>query len=434
MGWCQRWEKAREKQASYQRREPSKSVLYRIVSSGREELPRVWEERFQAEYGVLRDEVLETLDQYLNCGLLEHGAARVYCDCCRHSFLVAYSCKGRNLCPSCSAKRAVKFAEHLHDAVLEEVPHRHVVCSVPKRLRPFFRYDRRNLAILFSAAWGSIREHLGSGGMPGLVQTVQTAGEAINHNPHLHSILSDGIFKPDGSFERFANIDQEQLTTGFATRVLEALQAKGLLEAEEVAQILSQEHTGFSVWVGEPFEDRERDLFVARYIERGPISLEKLSLEDDVVTYTTSDGVVHEFDALSYLALLTAHIPNRGESLTRFFGHYSSRSRGERNKNERLNAAATNPALPVTVEHTKRASLTWAECIKRVYEIDPLQCPKCKSQMRIIAFIQDPHEINQIMASLDLPKAHSPPPIPKHAEADCLEIKQDFPMGDFEYV
>jgi hypothetical protein len=29
----------------------------------------------------------------------------------------------------------------------------------------------------------------------------------------------------------------------------------------------------------------------------------------------------------------------------------------------------------------------WAACIKRIYEIDPLECLKCKAQMRIIAFI-----------------------------------------------
>jgi hypothetical protein len=49
---------------------------------GRDELSRVWEDRFQATYGVLRDEVLTTFDEYLNCGLLAHGAARVYCDAC----------------------------------------------------------------------------------------------------------------------------------------------------------------------------------------------------------------------------------------------------------------------------------------------------------------------------------------------------------------
>jgi len=263
------------------------------------------------------------------------------------------------------------------------------VCSIPKRLRSFFRYDRRNNDILFDAAWGSIKEHLAIGGTPGLVQNLQTAGDAANWNPHLHGILSNGVFKPDGGFEPFGIIDTDKLTAGFAKRVLRALQAKGLLEAEAVEQILSQDHTGFSVWVGDAFEDKERELFVARYIERGPISLEKLSLEHDIVTYTTKDGVAHEFDALEYLALLTSHIPNRGESLTRFYGHYSSRSRGERKKREELKAAAVQPEVLIqpAAEPKTKPSLSWAECMKRIYEIDPLECPKCKSQMRIIAFI-----------------------------------------------
>jgi len=30
----------------------------------------------------------------------------------------------------------------------------------------------------------------------------------------------------------------------------------------------------------------------------------------------------------------------------------------------------------------------WAALIKRVYEVDPLRCPKCGGQMRVIAFIE----------------------------------------------
>ena len=59
MDLCCGWEKGKRKLACYKRREPEKTVLYRIVSSCREELARVWEERFQAEYGVLRDEALK---------------------------------------------------------------------------------------------------------------------------------------------------------------------------------------------------------------------------------------------------------------------------------------------------------------------------------------------------------------------------------------
>jgi hypothetical protein len=94
-------------------------------------------------------EVLKTLDEYLNCGILAHGAARVYCDGCKHSLLIAFSCKRRGVCPSCGAKRAVKFAEHIYSEVIEDVPHRHTVFTIPKRLRVFFKYDRKLHTILF---------------------------------------------------------------------------------------------------------------------------------------------------------------------------------------------------------------------------------------------------------------------------------------------
>jgi hypothetical protein len=39
--------------------------------------------------------------------------------------------------------------------------------------------------------------------------------------------------------------------------------------------------------MGDPFHDKESEQFVARYIERTPLSLEKLSIQDDIVTYAT---------------------------------------------------------------------------------------------------------------------------------------------------
>ena len=43
---------------------------------------------------------------------------------------------------------------------------------------------------------------------------------------------------------------------------------------------------------------------------------------------------------------------------------------------------------------------SWAQLIKRVYEIDPLLCPDCGSEMRIIAFIIDHQVVDQILRHL----------------------------------
>ena len=164
------------------------------------------------------------------------------------------------------AKRAVKFAEHLHDEVLEPVANRHVVFTIPKRLRAYFRYDRGLNAILFRAAWGSIVEVFGADrGVPAAVLTVQTAGDALNFHPHLHGCLANGLFAANGTFTQFESIGKENLTSRFGERVLVLLQGRGLISDGDVAQILSQEHSGFGVWLGEPFEDSDSERFVARY-------------------------------------------------------------------------------------------------------------------------------------------------------------------------
>ena len=151
------WELSRAKQLKYSRRKPEETQLYRIVYHNRQELEYQWEDRFQSEYGVLRDVVKDTLDSYLNCGILAHGAARACCPKCNHSVLIAFSCKKRGICPSCQAKRAIIFAEHLHSQILAPIPHRHIVFSIPKRLRIYFRYERKLNSLLLRSAWHSIQ-------------------------------------------------------------------------------------------------------------------------------------------------------------------------------------------------------------------------------------------------------------------------------------
>jgi hypothetical protein len=428
------WEKVKEKCQHYRRRQPESGELYKLVSQYQDPLLQSWEMQYQAEYGCLRDEVSKVLQCYLNCGLLEHGAARVYCDECKYSMLVAYSCKKRGVCPSCSAKRAVIFAEHIYDEVLEQqIPHRHIVFSTPKRLRPYFKYNRKLSGILFRAAWQSIKEQqqeVGEEPVVGLILTLQTAGEALNWHPHLHGVITDN------NQLLLEESQLESVTKRFGELVLLGLAKEELITEEVMTQILTQEHSGFSVWIGEPFDDEESEKFVARYIERGALSLEKLSVQDDLVIYTTKEGKVHEYEALDFLALLTTHIPNNYESVTRYYGIYSSRVRGERAKRDRLLESKQGEnelgLMPIEQEPpAPRASSTWAACIKRIYEINPLECPRCKSGMRIIAFVQDPKEISKIVKSLGIEKARAPPPLIRKSKiADEYQFIDELPDYD----
>ena len=91
------------------------------------------------------------LREFLKCGLLEHGFARLWCSECRRSVLVAFSCRGRSFCPSCEKKKQLLWAEWLREELLAPVAHRHVVLTIPRLLRPLFRRRRDLLTELARA-------------------------------------------------------------------------------------------------------------------------------------------------------------------------------------------------------------------------------------------------------------------------------------------
>ena len=122
---------ARRPARRYERRRPDKTPLHKIAS---EHLESWLEWRDQAERpvpGYVEDE----LRGYLECGLLCFGFARAVCMTCRTGLVVAFSCKGRGVCPSCNGRHMAQTAAHLVDHVIPSVPVRQWVISVPKRLR-----------------------------------------------------------------------------------------------------------------------------------------------------------------------------------------------------------------------------------------------------------------------------------------------------------
>ena len=80
--------------------------------------------------------------------------------------------------------------------------------------------------------------------------------------------------------------------------------------------------------------------------------------------------------------------------------------RGQRDKQAVEEAKATGNAVEVinVSEHKPRRipSAKWRKLIKKVWEADPLLCPKCSREMRIVALIDDRKVIARILRHLGL--------------------------------
>jgi hypothetical protein len=90
------------------------------------------------------------------------------------------------------------------------------------------------------------------------------------------------------------------------------------------------------------------------------------------------------FDPLDFIAELTQHIPEPRKHLVRYFGWYSNKTRGLRAKTTVTATGATDPG-PTPAARTARRR--WAALIQRIWQVDPLTCPRCGGPMKIVSFI-----------------------------------------------
>ena len=112
-------------------------------------------------------------------------------------------------------------------------------------------------------------------------------------------------------------------------------------------------------------------------------------------------------DYLEFIARVTSHIPDKGQVTVRYYGLYANAHRGKVRK------ASLSPfLLRMAEEEEKRVpSKGWAAMIRKVYEVDPMTCPKCGGVMKVVAFITDYPAVDRIIDHLKLRfVAEKPPP------------------------
>ena len=323
----------------YARRRPEESLLYQVVAEH-------WPEFRQRaeEAGGLPRFVVREFEQYLRCGILEHGMARLRCRRCGHEMVLAWSCKRRGFCPSCCGRRMSDLAAHLVDAVLPPGPvvYRQWVCTVPWEWRTAIGYDRRLCADVLAAFADSLLRHLRwrvkrtfglatvSDAKVGAITFVQRNDSALRLSPHFNTLAADGAWVrgEDGEL-RFLALPEPtaeevaQLASWTHARLVQVLERHGRLSelpsdqpvlascygaAASDLQMLGDdpgqrtrkvfgpvrypekttgapvaEAGGINIHAGAAVDGRDRRRLerLCRYMARPPLCAQRLELQDD---------------------------------------------------------------------------------------------------------------------------------------------------------
>jgi hypothetical protein len=162
---------------------------------------------------------------------------------------------------------------------------------------------------------------------------------------------------------------------------------------------------GFSLHAGVAAQAWERQKLerLWRYISRPAVSEKRLSLSPSGnVRYQLktpySDGTTHViFEPLDFIAKLAALVPKPRVNLTRFHGVFAPNSKYRVDVTPAKRGKGSKPHESDDKSPQQRhKAMTWAQRLKRVFNIDVSICEKCGGEAKIIVSIEDQAVIDKI--------------------------------------
>ena len=441
---------------SYERHRPERTTLYELV---RDNLSTLYGAIDDGALAVkIPKHAKKELEAYLDCGLLCRGFARLKCGSCPESRLVAFSCKGRAFGPSCLGRRMCATAANLIEHVLPEVALRQWVLTFPFQWRRRLAQDGALLGALTRIFVESVQRFYAGRGAPGgktgAVTAVQRTSSDLRLNPHLHTVFLDGVYREDGSalaWEETPHLrtrDVGEVLEQAVRRMVKHLRRRGALQTDDddgddddpeqqlaASAVSGQAPPAGPQWLRglPPLEPsaldydkplcasldgftlhaatRARALDTAgreallRYVLRPPVAQERVEPRQDglvriVLKRAYADGTVAvDMDPLSLLCRLATSVPPPRFHTVKYAGVLAPASAWR----ARIAPRAAPVEATDEAEPPKRAGSgyrPWAELLKRTFEVDVLECPKCKGRMKLLAMVTEPRSVARYLARI----------------------------------
>ena len=211
--------------------------------------------------------VVRELEAFLGCHDLRRGFARLRCVACRAEHLLAFSCKTRTVCPSCSTRRMAQTAAFLVDHVLPAVPVRQWVLAPPFPLVPLLGARPEVLSamnrIFVSTVSRWVESQVPSRGRgparTGAVTFIQRFSRSLLLFPHLHVVVLDGAYveDTDGALNFEATRGPTESDMAFVSRAVahrlgRYLKKHGFIDADDLETPSSPLMRGYAGLLREP--------------------------------------------------------------------------------------------------------------------------------------------------------------------------------------
>jgi hypothetical protein len=342
-----------------------------------------YSEKFESKFGKIPSWKLAEVDKLLTCGKFNRGFVWNECNDCKIVLAVPFSCKSR-LCLSCYRKKLFGWSIQLSRILNPELPHYHIVFTLPGRLNELLfqrlvnpRFLNGLSAKVYTKRLRTIAK-VDKNCKPGIFSTLHLSGNHLNFNPHVHAIATrDLVDTKSGEITEIPFIPYKTMRYDWQRAVCKYLLRKKYISKEEYTIFMKSYPRGFHVYF-EKINIAESDSIfrIAQYIAFGLFhnsQIQKVDSSQQTLTFRYKSNVesrtkIKSYQSLTmpideFLARMLFFLPNRHEKSVRYYGIY------------------VRPARKIKLESLEK-KLNWAQAIKSSFDTkDPLTCPVCKSGM-----------------------------------------------------
>lgn len=309
------------------------------------------------------------------------------CTVCGYQHPSYNSCRNRH-CPKCQALAQETWIE-AQRARLLDVPHFHVVFTLPAELRPLAAFARRVVFdALFRVAGSTLAAFANSrlGATIGATLVLHTWTRKLQFHPHVHAIVTGGGLSKDrtrwSAAHRVFLFPVKAMSQVFRAKMLAALR-RAYRQGRFARFCDFRDPEGFARlaravmkldWHLYAKPSFARGAYVVEYLGRythrvGLANSRLLAVSDQAVTFRTKGAATTTLDPVTLLRRFVQHVLPIGLHKIRHLGLYASAPARERAR------TLLGDRVPL------RRARSWRERLYSLTGRDVARCPMCRSPM-----------------------------------------------------
>ncbi len=286
----------------------------------------------------LREVEVKEVEKMLRCHQDGKGFFVYYCPHCKESWVVSNGCNSR-ICSECGKRYADNWAKRT-STIMFDVPHRHLVLSVPDMVWYILRENKFALKTFMDAAILAINQTFKSISRSkiekgGAIVVLHPYGKDMGFKPHLHIFMTEGGFNKYKKFVHMEFISYEVMRKTWQYHVLTELR-KVLPKTQKYKNLIdtcfTKYRNGFVVHM--PPESRINSKkkvakYVGRYVRHPAIANSRISSYDGTSVifwyYKDKEKKVKIYVKVAveeFIRRIIQHIPEPQFKMIRYYGAY----------------------------------------------------------------------------------------------------------------